>query len=93
LIILGEHRLCECGLNAIIRSIDEFIKAAEEHPECIIEHLKYIDDSLSDRKKFKDFADRYKTEIKLLEQEIESEKLSPNPAPMIYRLLNLFGHR
>jgi hypothetical protein len=87
-----EYRLSESGLYAIIRSIDEFMKAAEEHPECLIEHPEYIDDRLSHRKSLMESAACYKAEIELLEQEIERERQSPNPAPMIYRLVTLFGH-
>lgn len=84
--------LIEKGFSAYIRKVDIFIKIAEEHPECLVEHPKYIDDHLFARKSFMDAAADSKNKIKLLNEEIAREIHSPSEAPMIYRLIVLFGH-
>lgn len=87
-----ELKLIEIGFLAYIRRIDLYIKLAEEHPECLVEHPKYINDYLDLRKSFTNYVDDSQNKIKLLNEEIEREIQQPSEAPMIFRLIDLFGH-
>jgi len=89
--LMREYKLSAAGFGSYVRIIDEVIKLAEEHPECIVEHPKFIDDELAIRKSFTDFVKSAQTKVKLLEEEIEREKHYPSEAPMIYRLMILLG--
>lgn len=89
--LMREYKLSAAGFGSYVRIVDQFIILAEEHPECLVEYPKFIDDYLSIRKSFSDYVESANNKVKLLEEEIGREKLSPSDAPMIYRLMALLG--
>lgn len=84
--------LTQTGFGAYIRQLDIFITIGNEHPECLVENTRYIDQLLGTRKAFTNYIEDVQLKIKLLDEEIEREIQAPNKAPMIYRLLMLFKH-
>lgn len=79
------------GFSAHVLLIDEYIKMAERNPECYKNHLDYIDDKLLCRKTLMNQIEDDRRKVCLLDQEIEREQQAPYTAPMIFRIITLFG--